>query len=324
MSGALTFMLGAGAKTQIDTWSNGTVPNLTYLTATYAPLANGNYFAFGTDSTGSPTNQYAYSLDGTTWSTGIVSASFPVGTSMVSGYIPSPTPLLYVIGDGGLFTTTDGTTWTYSGSPAPSTAFRSIWDGTRAIVSTGTGGSSYSANGTTWTTVDFGSGLGLAVNDTATVYLATSSSTIATTSIFRCVTDPTVAGNWSTATMPSSQRWSDIVYGNGIFLATISGSTTCATSATGATGSWTTGTLPAGSSPSTSASPKLFFHNGYFYHYNTDVVYRSADGLTWTTVATLTASTLDFIRGWMGGPNKIVGVGITSALGLSAVSLIGT
>lgn len=324
MSGALTMMLGGGAKTQIDTWAQGTVPNLTYLTGAYAPLSGGSFFGFGADSAGELTNSYAYSSNGISWTTGTVSAINPVGTSMVAGYMPLATPLLYVIGNGGLFTTTNGTSWTFDGTVAPGSAYRSIWDGTRAIVSTGTTATAYSTDGTTWATVDFGTAIGLAVNDDATVYLATSSSSVLQANIFRCAGDPTVTGNWAQVAMPSTQRWLDIVYGNGVFLATVSGSTVCATSPTGLAGSWTTGNLPANSSPGTGTSPKLFFHNGYFYHYNTDVVYRSVDGLTWTTEATLTASSLDFVRAWMGAPSQIVGLGVASAGTPSTVSLIGT
>lgn len=324
MSGALTMMLGGGGKSEINTWTQGTAPNLTYLTGAYAPLSGASFFGFGTDSAGQPTNSYAYSSNGISWTTGTVSATNPVGTSMVAGYMPLATPLLYVIADGGLFTTTNGTSWTFENAIAPVNAYRSIWDGTRTIASVGNQGIGHSVNGTTWSFVDFGSALGLAVNDTATIYLATSSSTLVQPNISRCAGDPTVLGNWAQVAMPSSQRWTDIVYGNGVFLATVSGSTVCATSPTGLAGSWTTGNLPANSSAGTATSPKLFFHNGYFYHYNTDVVYRSVDGLTWTTVATLTASTLDFVRAWMGAPNQIVGLGLNSPANPSTVSLIGT
>ena len=89
-----------------------------------------------------------------------------------------------------------------------------------------------------WQAVAFGNGIFVAI-----AYSSDSSHTATSA----CATS-TDGKNWIAATMVSAQNWKDIIYEFGMFIAvaaTLPGTTVAATSANGATASWTARTLPA-------------------------------------------------------------------------------
>ena len=82
---------------------------------------------------------------------------------------------------------------------------------------------------------------------------------------------------WTQRTLPTSANWYSVTYGNGVFVAVASGSSTAATSTDGIT--WTSRTLP------TSANwCSVTYGNGVFVAvaYSGTIAATSPDGVTWT------------------------------------------
>ena len=112
--------------------------------------------------------------------------------------------------------------------------------------------------------------------------------------------------SWTSRTMPSSQNWTSVTFGNGLFVAVSSGGNVAATSPDGIT--WTARTLP--SSASWSA---VTFGNGIFLAVasSSNNAATSPNGITWT------ARTLPSVSGWVAVG---YGNGIFVALGGGAVA----
>ena len=89
----------------------------------------------------------------------------------------------------------------------------------------------------------------------------------------------TVTDTWEELTLPTSLVWTDVVYGNGRWLAFARGSSTIAIS-TNSGDTWTTATLPA-SYPSEDRA-KAGFGLDRFVYYSTNRVYTSSDGALWS------------------------------------------
>lgn len=99
----------------------------------------------------------------------------------------------------------------------------------------------------------------------------TANSDIASVSVI-CGSDGTI---WTQRTLPASQGWQSVAYGNGTFVA-VGGTTTAATSADGST--WTSSTLPINGF-------YVGFGNNRFVvvQQNSTNVATSTDGINWTT-----------------------------------------
>lgn len=303
----------------------GTITNLTYFSAVYAPLTNGSFFAFGEASGGTTTNSYSYSTDGLTWSTG----TLPSTTSWYASVSNGSRIIAFRANNQTSFYSDNGTTWTQTsalaaGSISPRNA---IWDGTRFIITegaSGTGTVRYSTDGITWsgTSINQGSQSSRFIGFDGTsryiaINTATNDSAYSTTSTF-----PTT---WTALNFPSTAAtWGQPIYGNGLWLVAKAGTTGYVTSATG-TGSWTSRTLPSQISDSTSErDAKFLFNSGKFYYYYADNVYSSTNGIDWVTETTITGDTLDQVTGWAVGPNKVIGVGQASASSGSGIYLNGS
>lgn len=323
MTGILGGLVGSLSGIFRNFWRQGTIPNAVYRTATYADLTNGKYFAFGSNSLGNSTNVYQYSLNGVDW----IAGTFPTTVLIRASATNAPLRNLLVVYPSNIstiYTTTNGTTWTArtGGGILSATVGGGTWDGTRFLFGTSstTAGIVFStaADGSSWSTVDSGPS-NLLVEFGNGRYLA---STGAITTIVRTTAaDPTVAASWVNTTMPSSNVWTDFKFGNGVWVAMASGTTSYATSTNGTT--WTARTLPSLSGDVNTAASRLVFYNDRFYYWGGDSVRSSTDGISWNTVQAFAASTLDNINGWMAGPSRLVAVGHDSPTIGTTVTLIG-
>lgn len=305
MSGILAGLIGSFKAGM--SWAVGTVTNQVFNDAVYAPLTNGNYFAFGYSSTGSATTAYQYSTNGTSWTGGTLPVSGFWRAAASSG---SRIIVFRASAANGQYSD-NGTTWTLTGSlPASASPTQLIWDGTRFIATAGSSASVYySTNGASWASASTGvtgSAAGIGFDGTSR-YIVTST-TNPTTNARTTTTFPT---SWSSITMPSSGVWVSPVYGNGIWVVGRAGDSLYGTSTNGTT--WTSRTLPSILSNLTGdLFVKLAFDNGKFYYYYLDNVYSSTDGINWTTEATVTGGTLDIVNGWAINGTKILAFGYDS------------
>lgn len=284
-------------------WATGTFTSQIYIDATYAPLANGSYFAFGKSNGAGSTTAYQYSADGTTWSTGTLPASNRWTATATNGsrivvFQNSATTGYY---------SDNGTTWTATNALDGANTLspeRAIWDGTRFIIPGANNTVRYSTDGITWTGASIGDTARRLGYDGISRHLVSNDSSSARTT----TTFPT---GWATTTYPLSRSYGCPIYGNGIWIIPVFFSTRYITSTNGTT--WINRTLPSLFSEDPERDAKMMFTGGKFYYYYADNVYSSADGITWATDATFSASTLDNLNGWAVGPNTIIGVGVDNS-----------
>jgi len=320
MTGILGGLIGSFKKA--ISWVTGTITNQVYLTAVYAPLTNGSYFAFGGSSTLGNTTAYRYSTDGSSWSAGTLPVSSIFRGSATNGSVifvtASSTTTHYY--------STNGTTWTaVVATAASSTPVSALWDGTRWILPRGSAASpglyykTDITSATAWSTNNPAAGaINYVAYDGTSRHIATFSSlasSLATTTTF-----PT---GWASATLPSSANWVSPVFGNGIWLVMQPGSASYATSTNGTT--WTSRTLPSQFSESSNENAiKMIFDNDAFYYYYLDNIYKSGDGINWITEKTVTGGTLDNANAWAVSSTKIVILGAESETAGATTYVIGT
>jgi len=314
----MPFSLGFWAATKrAFTWSLGTITG-TQNSATYTVLTNGSYFSAGDNNNGGTT--YYYSSTGASWTAGTYPSSKEWKNILGNGSRIVAAANKATTGAGAY--STNGTTWTTSNLPSAmstSVIYDSLWDGTRFLFATNstTAGIIYTTDGSSWSSVDTGIGVPSFAFDGTSTYVALQG-TSATSTGRKCTSNPTVAGNWSNITLPSSSSWQCVVYGNGLFLAFISNSDTYASSPDGTT--WTTRDLGSASADAyASGGRNAYFGNGRFYYLtfrdsvNVIKVRSSADGLTWTDEFSYPDSTgITVANGWIIQNNKIIAVGTTN------------
>lgn len=313
--------LASGVKIY-DAWSKSSAPaTVPYHGISYIELAAGNWFMFGTGSANANTNNYYYSTDGSSWTTGTLPVSDQWGLSAHNGtYLVA---YQYFAGGSSVYTTTNGTTWTARSVGSTSTAWTTMkyLDGRWWIGSnSNTARYSASADASTWGSVsgissvndiEFGNGTHIIVGGNKI-----------------CTSDPTNAANWTSLTLPtvSGASASTIAFGNGIWVVGYGGaSTSTATYAYSTDGtSWSTGTLPAAlgtfrTSPVTSVpNTRIRFESGAFYYSIDNSVYYSTDGINWSTASSGTGFTFNSQAIASNGSEAImVGVGGTQSSNVS-------
>lgn len=305
----LGFLTGAAAPFGGFTWVAENPTAIAYNGGVYANLTNGKFFGFGNND-GAQTTTYAYSTNGTSWSTGTLPSARDWGKAATNG-----TRIVATCTDDTDFAySTNGTTWT--AVSVITTTNDIIWDGTRflAVGSSTTTNLAHSTDGISWAGIDIGSGFYSIGFDGTSRWIA---GPIASTATARTATsNPTVAGNWGNLTMPSTGVWISFIYGNGTWLANTADSTTYATSTNGTT--WTSRTLP-GTFGNTDNSARPLFFDGFFWIMVTvggnAVLYASADAITWTevknfgSIGTSGSPALQNISGWAATTGTIVGFG---------------
>lgn len=288
----LGILASVGLAVFFLTWTAGsTGGNYVYYGGIYANMTNAKWFFFGASNTGTSINSYRYSTNGTTWTTGTLPASSKWGVVMYNGSrlvlaarAAQPNAAFY---------TDNGTTWTSVAFSQVGSATNTdgLYNGQAFIVvtNTATGAIHYSYDGTGWAYFDDTQGASAIAWDGSSRYIRTPSTSTAT---YRTTTsNPLVALNWANGTFPSAQAWTKISWGNGIWVAAVTNSTTYATSTDGI--SWTARTLPA--LIGNNAYSRIHFSMGrfYFFSHTANVVYVSADGVNWTSYATgITAGSL--------------------------------
>jgi hypothetical protein len=325
----MTGILGAliGSKMFSNFWTQGTAAtSLVYNGAAYADLSGGKYFAFGSSNTGGTTTTYNYSSDGTSWSSGTLPTSYEWGAPKYNGTNLVAFPSGDAVSGPSSYYTSNGTTWTAASLPFSGTAYRvfdCIWDGTRFLgitSSTGSEGIVHSTTGTSWSGTDVGNGGVSIAYDGSSRYVVLSNASTATHRTNN--SDPTVAGDWSNITLPSSGVWTSVVYGNGIWVAFRAGSSSYGYSTNGTT--WTAGTLPSIFSSGTAQLwVKGLFYNNTFYYYYLHNLYSSSDGINWSTVQTFESSFLEQATGWATNLDKVVAVGNRRPTSGTNITLIG-
>lgn len=304
----MPFSLGFWANNTaptVATWAMQNAPNtavLEWQAVAYKSLANGNWFM--RQGGAASTANYYYSTDGSSWTTGTLPAASTRWRLLIAGS-DRVVALRSLTTTGGAAYTTNGTTWTSANLPSGCTFYQGIWDGTRFIavgVRDATQDLYYSTDGSTWGAIGVKRAVTIGFDGTSRYILAEDTTASRTQT---CTSDPTGAGNWVDLTMPSNAQWVSIVYGNGLWVAFISGSSGYATSPDGTT--WTSRSLP--SQTTADFSNKAFFANGKFYYVagNNDTLYSSTTGTSgWTSILT---SSLDIAKDWAYSGDKIIGVG---------------
>lgn len=313
----------------------------TFPTAAFTPsitYVNGKWYALQfTGTTLQPNyNTYKYSTDGINWTAGTLpsSAFWTLFTSVGNRLIAINS---LSAGDGFAYSD-NGTTWTLGGDDfGGGLARASLWDGTRLLVVTTSGGNS----GLVWTTdgatiggsIDIQDGAHDIAFDGSSTYIVAKAITAASVSnLAKCTSNPTVSTNWTTMSSGLSRIFTTIMYGNSIWVAMPQENTGYVTSTNGTT--WTARTLPAVMSGDTSSSPfwnkaaKAKFINGYFYYYykqsSTVRFYRSSDGINWTNIAPengITIAALNTTVGWATNGDKVIAAGAGSSGGTSEATL---
>lgn len=281
----------------------------TYYRIAYAPLTAGNFY---TNDAGSNNSTYYYSSNGTSWTSGTMPSSI---SNRI--YVGSPSRIIAVLQNtttNGCMYSTNGTTWTLSNLSTSAAIQQGLWDGTRFLLvssTTTSGGLMHSTTGATWASIDVGNGGYDIKFDGTSRYVVMSATSTATHRT--CTSDPTVTGNWSDITLPSSASWRTVAYGNGIWVALQDGTRSYATSTNGTT--WTSRTLPTNRTNSQQNDSRMVFANGYFY-YITDpagvdldtYLMKSSDGINWTDEKTWKGGFSAAIS-WAVASNKIIAAG---------------
>lgn len=306
MAGVLAGLI-ASLKTAAASWSAGAMPvSWIWKAATYAPLTNGSFFAFGaTTNTGTSTTYY-YSTDGDSWTSGSLPAAITPRWAIAS----SSRLVLAPSGTTGYYTD-NGTTWTSTTIfSASAIAQDGLWNGSRFIFvsnNTTTNGLVHSTDGASWTRYDMGNGAASIAFDGSSTYVAVLNSATGRIN----TTDITSSGAWSNITLPSASAWTSVRYNGSIYVAAVENSTSYATSTNGTT--WTSRTLPAAmSGTGTAIRPRMVVKDGVFYYVNlsgtTATPYSSSDGINWTA-GTSFATDLTAVVAWAQSSDKLRGFG---------------
>ena len=211
---ALASAGGTTAQSSTDgiTWTNRTVPNITY-----GACAWGNSVFVAVGANLGPTTTYCTSTNGTTWTT----RALPTAISAL-GMAFDGTQFVAINCDGSgttCLSSTDGITWAQSATQIAGFWAMMIWTGSKfvAVQSGATDAIMTSPDGVTWTASNMPSSVTwkkLASRDDGTVVCVGGNSTNAAVSRDHGVT-------WVNATLPTSQLWTDVFWdsGAGLFFA---------------------------------------------------------------------------------------------------------
>ncbi len=280
------------------------------------------FVAVGSDVTGTGANAFAASsTDGETWTTVSMpeTAGFDVRTVVYNG---SNLYVAALYNDRDIYTSTDGVTWTAQNTngvnnlPAARNWVDSAYGNGKFVIvaNTGTNPVAYSADGTTWSQGT------LANQPWSSIAQGTISGThyfvtVSTTQQAAYSTDGVTwtAGN----TLPSSDAWSSVAYGNGRFVTVAGDATTTTTKAAYSTNgtSWTAATMPGAAARWVSVT----YGGGAFtaFAYNSNRTAYSTDGVTWVEGPALSSSTTWKVSAYGNSRNVV----LADSLSTSAASL---
>ena len=264
------------------TWTEGTMPS----EQQWQSVCYGNdkfvAIAFNSD-------VFAYSSDGITWTQGTLSSSqnwisICYGNNKFVTVADASNVFAY---------STDGITWTQGTMPSTQN-WDSVCYGNDKFVTVARYSNvfAYSTDGITWTqstmpskqswdSVCYGNGKFVAVAYSSEVAVNISIDIPKSTapSAWFVVDDSKLGEyeleSWAKGTLPSSQRWQSVCYGNGKFVAVTHDSNIFAYSTDGIT--WTQGTMP-----SSQWWNSVCYGNGKFVAVGGGKFAYSTDGITWT------------------------------------------
>jgi hypothetical protein len=307
MTGIINAVAGREVEWRRSTWSPGNA--VIRAAAEFNVSGVPNAFAFGRSGDNTSLT-YAYiSLSENT----VTTASLPALALYYAAAASNNEILAFRNAAATVYRSTNGTTWTAITTPNSTTYRDAIFDGTRflATTSNATNRLIHSTDGTSWTSVNnLVNGIVIGYDGNSS-YICPPPSSGGTIYSHCLNADPTVAANWTTGTLPliTSRVWSSMVFGNGIWVAAAASSATYATSTNGTT--WTTRTLPSLLSDGTSTFAKMVFVNDAFYYYYFNNIYKSVDGINWTTDVALTTTTPNLINlmAWAGSGQIMYGFG---------------
>jgi len=209
-------------------------------------------------------------------------------------------------GDGGIRTSTNGTTWTAAISNGTEFHARVLYGNGIYVVASGSNSSSVSTDGITWSISTGTTGLNQTVRASAFgagVFLLT-----ANESRSQLVTS-TNGVTWTSRTFPIAAHWDNVIYAQDKFVAVSGYSSAIAATSTNAI-TWTQRTLPGTFTP---IKTEVVYGNNSFVivGLNSNLVAHSTDAVTWTTQTlpvTLAGS------GRLAGPSAAYGNGVFAAI----------
>jgi len=234
----------------------------------------------------------ATSTDGTSWTNSTLPTVSGTYEYTAVAYNGSNQYVAIIGGNGGtrnIATSSDGTSWSGTVNALTANSFWKdvVYGAGRYIAIRGDASSvNYSTNGTSWTNAAVTAGSGemsaIAYGQISGVdYFVTVAGYSTGSQISSYSTNGGVA--WTSgSTMPSSDFWADIAFGDGRFVAVAGGTGSTSTKAAYSTNgtTWTAATLPG----SATRWNKIVFGGGGFtaFAYNSNRTAYSADGITWT------------------------------------------
>ncbi len=240
---------------------------------------------------GTSLGAYATSTNGTTWTGGTIAQSGSNWEYTALAYNGTNQYVALIGGNGGtndIATSTDGTTWSTTANVLPANSYwkQVVWDGSKYVaIRADSANIATSTNGTTWTgsAVSGGSSdaTSIAVGSISgtTYYIIVSGGTGASQAVSHSTNG---ASTWTTAnSMPSSDLWSSVAYGNSRFVAVAGNTATTTTKAAYSTNgtSWSAATMPGAAA----RWIKVIWTGTAFlaFAYNSTRTAYSADGVTW-------------------------------------------
>ena len=275
---------------------------------------------------------YATSTTGTSWTNGTLPTVGGTFDYTAVAYNGSNQYVALIGGSGGtrnIAYSSDGTSWTGQTLALTANAFWKdvTYGGDRYIAIRGDSAAiNYSTNGTTWTNA--------AVTAGSSEMSAIAYGVIGSTGYFVTVSGYSTGSQissystnggvtWTSgSTLPSSDFWADITFGNGTFVAVAGGTGSTSTKAAYSTDgtTWSAATLPG----SATRWNKVVYGGGGFtaFAYNSNRTAYSADGITWVEGPAQAAT-----RNWdvaAYGGTKLVSIATGTSIGSYADFVLNT
>jgi len=234
---------------------------------------------------------YATSTDGATWTGGTIAQSGGNWEYTCLAYNGTNQYVALIGGNGGnndIATSANGTTWSTTANALPANSFwkQVIWDGSKYVaIRADSANIATSANGTSWTgsAVSGGSSdatsIAVGAIGATTYYIIVSGGASASQAVSHSTNS---ASTWTTAnSMPSSDLWSSVAYGNSRFVAVAGNTATTTTKAAYSTNgtTWTAATMPGAAA----RWIKVIWTGTAFlaFAYNSNRTAYSTNGVTW-------------------------------------------
>lgn len=263
----------AASSTDGATWTARTMPSA----QTWSNVAYGNSTLVSVSTTAAA----ATSTNGTTWT----ARTMPSSSSWYSVTFGGGIFAAIGLSTAAAATSTNGITWTARTLPSSTTWYSTSYGGGVFVVVSYTAAAASSTDGTTWTARTLPPGGFTKVTYGTNIFVAIGGTSRAATS--------TDGVTWTARTLPTTSNfWSSVAYGNGVFVVGSYGvAGLSAYSTDGIT--WTSNTMPV---PHVASEWRIAFYNNIFfgvkYGTTSNAAATSTNGITWT------ARSLPSSTGW--------------------------